>query len=254
VITEVLDQNPRVLKRPRVNIRLIEFGDFAIKYEIRFWHANYAYEPQLKADLNRQLWYALRRNNIHIPFPIRDVFLGHEERKHHEKLRMDLQNETRQILEKVPILIPLSDAERAELASRVGVQIYGAGELIVKEGEAGDSMYIIRSGACDALKAGENERMKLLSTMRKGDFFGEISLLTGEKRSATIKANEDTSLIVIDKDVFSTVINANPLISEQIAQVVIERQQKEGVLLDDLEDMAKSSKKFIHKIKQFFGI
>ena len=254
VVIQALGQNSRVLKRPRAIVRVTEFGDFAITYEIRFWHKSFAYEPQLKADINRQLWYALKRNNIRIPFPIRDVFHGHIERRYNRKQELDLRGEIDQILSNVPILSPLSDSARADLSKRVGIELYGTGELIVQEGEAGDSMYIIRSGACRALRMGQQKRMKLLRTMHRGDFFGEISLLTGDSRSATIEAIEDTSLIVIDKKVFSSVMDESPVISEEIARVVFDRQQEKGVLIDELNEIDTSREKFVFKIKRFFGI
>lgn len=254
VITDVLNQFSRVLKRPRINVRLLEFGDFAITYEIRFWHKAYGFEPQLKADISRQLWYALRRNNIRIPFPIRDVFHGNEERKYKAEMAVALESEIEQILAQVNILEPLSSEERHILAQQTFIENYGKGEVIVEEGEPGNSMYIIRSGECEATKLDENNHIKLLSKMVSGDFFGEISLLTGEPRTATVKATQDISLIVVAKDAFASVINHNDLISEEIAQVVVERQQKKGIFLENFEDMAKESRKFIEKISNFFKL
>jgi len=154
----------------------------------------------------------------------------------------------------VPILAPLSETEISDLASRVGIEVYGKEELIVEEGEAGDSMYIIRSGACEALKVENNKQLKLLSTMHRGDFFGEISLLTGYERTATIRAIDDTSLVVIDKDIFSTVMVSNPHISEQIGQVMFDRQKEKGSLIEDSANELDVSQKFINQIKQLFGI
>lgn len=253
VILDVVKEHPKVLDRPRPRVRLFDYGDFAITYEIRLWHNNYANEPQLKADINQQLWYALRRNNIRIPFPIRDVFHGHVERGHMKKQSLSLRTEARAIMETIPILTPLSDEEMTDLAGSVSIELFGEGERIVKEGEDGDSMYIIRSGACEATQIMENGKIKLLSKMHQGDFFGEISLLTGEKRSATITAVQDTSLIVIKKQIFSKFIVANPVISEQIAEVVVKRRQNQGIDVDDVEKIQVTSKKLIDSIKEFFG-
>lgn len=254
VITAVTDQHPQVLKRPRVNVRIIEYGDFSINYEIRVWHNNYAYEPQLKSDIYQQLWYALRRNKIRIPFPIRDVFHGHIEREHQKLESLSLQSEVKTMMETIPILSPLSDEELTDLSLNVDVDLYGTGEFIVQEGEDGDSMYIIRSGVCEAIKILENGRTELLSTMQQGDFFGEISLLTGEKRTATIRTTEDTSLIVIKKSIFSKIMIANPVISEQIAQVVLKRQQNKGAAMDDFNAASGNPSKLIETIKLFFGV
>ncbi|MFH1154852.1 MAG: mechanosensitive ion channel family protein [Pseudomonadota bacterium] len=254
VILRVITQNSKVLDHPKPIIRLVEFGDFAITYEIRFWHNSYGFEPQLKADINEQLWYALGRNHIRIPFPIRDVFHGHIERAHAEKQNQTLKAEIQTILGQIPILAPLSPDETANLARRVGIEIYGAGETIIRQGETGGSMYIIREGTCEASLTGESSKKRVLSNMQPGDFFGEISLLTGENRTADVSALNDVSLIVIDKEAFSSILYNNPLISEQIARLVVKRQQNNNVILETPDQIEEKSKKLISKIADFFSL
>ncbi|RJP78338.1 MAG: hypothetical protein C4522_13115 [Desulfobacteraceae bacterium] len=254
IITQVLDQNPKVLKQPKPAVRVAEFSDFSIQYEIRYWHNNYALEPQLKGEINNQLWYALQRNHIRIPFPVRDVQHAHIERKYHKENQNKMAGEIQTMFEGVPILSPLSDSERADLARKVHMEMYGAGELVVQEGEEGDSMYIVRSGSCEAILGGHRHQAKIVSTFNKGDFFGEISLLTGEKRTATIRTIEDTTLIVVDKNAFSTLINANAMISEQIGKVVVQRKMEDEMNFEASIDMSTDSQKLIRKIKLFFGI
>jgi CRP/FNR family cyclic AMP-dependent transcriptional regulator len=158
------------------------------------------------------------------------------------------------MLAKVPILSPLSSEELEELSNLVKIEVFGAEELIVQEGEVGDSMYIIRYGECEAFRLGQNHQVKLLSTMKRGDFFGEISLLTGENRTASIKAVKDTALVVINKEIFSKLLTENPNISEEIGRVVMKRQQTEGVAVGDAAAVKNGTAKFIGKIKRFFGI
>lgn len=255
VVRSVTDQHPRILRRPRVRVRLVEFGDFAITYEIRMWHENYSNEPQLKADVRQALWYALRRNDIRIPFPIRDVFHGHIERDHQNETMAAQKENARDLMASVPILQPLTTEEISDLSRNIKIQVYGAGEVIFREGDEGDSMYIIQSGSCEALKIKpESAVEKHLSTMEPGNFFGEISLLTGENRTATVKAVEDTSLIVISKDMFSNVIIANPVISEKIADIVMKRKENKGIPLDTSDDISASTTKFMETIKMFFNV
>ena len=119
VIFSILKQHPQVLSTPEPEARLIEFGDFAITYEIRFWHRNFPGEPKMKADINDRLWYALRRNSIKIPFPIRDVQHAHIERRREEALQIEARAELRQLLESIPVLKPLSPEELNGLAQQV---------------------------------------------------------------------------------------------------------------------------------------
>lgn len=253
-ILEVVDQHPKALKRPKPITRLVEFGDFAITYEIRFWIENYGDEPQIKADINKQLWYRLRRYQIRIPFPIRDVFHGHIEREHKRKKKEAFIKDIELMLGKVPILSPLSMEELSSLANLVKIEVYGTGEFIVQEGDAGDSMYIIRNGICEASRLGKDKEIKILSTMKRGDFFGEISLLTGDNRTASVKALSDTTLVVIDHEIFLTLLTANPHISEEIGQVVMARQQTKGVAIGNDAATTKGTDRFIGRIKRFFGI
>jgi small-conductance mechanosensitive channel len=80
VILDVINQQPQVMETPTPEIYLVKFGDFAITYEIRFYHNNFANERRIKSDINTQRWYALRSNHIKIRFPILDVQHRHLER------------------------------------------------------------------------------------------------------------------------------------------------------------------------------
>jgi CRP-like cAMP-binding protein len=81
-----------------------------------------------------------------------------------------------------------------------------------------------------------------------------MSLLTGEVRNATVQAAEDTSVVTIDKQVFSTVITANPNISVQLGEVLARRQKELAAIAGSLTPSAPSSMNMIDKIKAFFGL
>ena len=88
---------------------------------------------------------------------------------------------------------------REKIAQEAPIQEYGAGEIIVSHGAAGDSLYIILDGACEVLLEKDGYRSKKMATIAIGNFFGEMSLLTGEVRSATVKALEYATVIRVDK-------------------------------------------------------
>ncbi|GAG82508.1 unnamed protein product, partial [marine sediment metagenome] len=215
VIIQVLNQHPQVLKIPPPDIYLKEFGDFAITYEIRFCHHNFANEPKIKSDINYQIWYALRRNNIKIPFPIRDVHLNHIERRFQTK-ELEAQKSSFNIeglLGQVSVLSSLSAEILTQIAERSVIAEYGAGEFIVRQGDQGDSLYIIRTGSCGVYVRRNGKQENRIATIDSSEFFGEMSLLTGEPITATVRAMIDTSIIIIDKENFSNILNDNPAIS-----------------------------------------
>jgi small-conductance mechanosensitive channel/CRP-like cAMP-binding protein len=256
VIQQVLSQHRQVLKMPAPDIYLVEFGDFAITYEIRFYHTNFAGEPRIKSEINTGLWYALRRNNITIPFPIRDVYHKHIERRFQEKetASRKISFNIEGLLESVPVLSTLSPDIRAQIAERSKIAEYGAGEFIVRQGAQGDSLYIIRTGSCGVYIAKNDIQENKIATINSGEFFGEMSLLTGEPITATVRAMVDTTVIVIDKANFSIILNDNPAISVELGEILAKRQKELAEEAGRIVAHAPSSVRMIAKIKSFFGI
>ena len=256
VIIQVLNQHPQVLKIPPPDIYLKEFGDFAITYEIRFCHHNFANEPKIKSDINYQIWYALRRNNIKIPFPIRDVHLNHIERRFQTK-ELEAQKSSFNIeglLGQVSVLSSLSAEILTQIAERSVIAEYGAGEFIVRQGDQGDSLYIIRTGSCGVYVRRNGKQENRIATIDSSEFFGEMSLLTGEPITATVRAMIDTSIIIIDKENFSNILNDNPAISVQLGEILAKRQKELAEEAGRIVADTPSSSNMIAKIKTFFRI
>jgi small-conductance mechanosensitive channel len=256
VILQVLSQHRQVLKIPQPDIYLIEFGDFAITYEVRFCHTSFAIEPRIKSDINTRLWYALRRNNISIPFPIRDVRHLHIERQFQTKETASRKSSfnINGLLESVPVLSTLSPEIRTQIADRSKIAEYGAGEFIVRQGDQGDSLYIIRTGSCGVYITKDEQQENKIATINSGEFFGEMSLLTGEPITATVRAMVDTTVIVIDKANFSIILNDNPAISVELGEILAKRQKELSEEAGRIVTHAPSSVRMIAKIKSFFGI
>jgi small-conductance mechanosensitive channel len=254
VLLEVIQRHPEALTAPPPEVRLIGFGDFAINYEIRFMCKDFAVAERTKAEVNNQIWYALKRNDISIPFPIRDVSFTHIERAHQAKVAVETQAVIEEELSHVPVMGALSPEERTLLASRVRVLPFGAGETVVWEGEPGDSMYIIHAGACEILKDNGQGASSRVAVIQKGDFFGEMSLLTGEKRTATVRTIEDSRFIFIDKPLFAEMISTKPEIASFLAEVLAKRQQQLQAHVGPSGPNLSAATSLTARIKTFFNI
>ena len=252
VILDTLAEHPKVLREPLPQVRLLSFDDFAIRYQVRFWNGDFENERLIKAEIMNLLWYALKRNGIEIPFPIRDVHLHHLDVIEAKKSREQAQIEIKKALKKIPILELLSEADIGLLSSRVLPKLYGIGEAVVHQGEAGHSMYIISKGSCDIWIKGNDAA---IATLHEGDFFGEMSLLTGEPRSATVVAKEDALVFEIDKEACADILKANPAIWDALGQALAKRQAdlaaKQG---KKVEPSLSAASQFVSRIKSFFGI
>jgi len=142
----------------------------------------------------------------------------------------------------------------------VGVKTYAAGECPVRQGDAGDSFYIIKRGAVDVLVEKARGEGVVVATLGAGNFFGEMSLLTGAVRTATIRVKDDAEFMVIDRESFRSVLVNNPSIAESLSHILSERQaalaaQREKLDAATLERRKRDeSSKLLHTMREFFGL
>ena len=135
------------------------------------------------------------------------------------------------------------------------------GAVLIKCGETGDSMFILCEGLLDvrvALKEGQAESR--VAMLQAGMFFGEMSVLTGEPRSATIIAATDALVFEISKDDIAALIRNRPELAETIAQAVTTRKLRnsEAAALAGTTTMITKkismTSQLVAKMLSFFGI
>jgi CRP-like cAMP-binding protein len=102
------------------------------------------------------------------------------------------------------------------------IRVYQKGDAIIKEGETGREMFIIKSGSADVLKGEEGNQIRL-ATLGRGDFFGEMAILENEPRSATVIAREETHLLVLNTGNFMLKIRKDPTFAFNIMQKMSNR-------------------------------
>jgi len=212
-----------VLHEPKPKIRLVDYGDFAITYEIKYWIDRFGRRDDIRDNVMTRIWYLFRRNRITIPFPIRNVFHHRPDPKDRPPVIRRGSDEAKAILREVELLGPLSDEEVALVADRLEVLVFNAGEVLVRQDDPGDSFFIIVDGTV-SIRVDNHE----VGTLGPRDFFGEMSLLTGRPRAATVVAQADTRVLVIDHPCFESVLRAHPAVAETLAEV-LQRIEAENV-------------------------
>lgn len=128
-----------------------------------------------------------------------------------------------EFLRKNPLFASLSAHTLAEVADKMALEEFSAGSEIIRQGEAGDKLYVIRSGSAQ-VEVGEDGRWRQVATLGVGNFFGEAALLSGEPRNATVRAAEDAELYALGKDDFQRVIDSSPPFREELRRVLFNRQ------------------------------
>lgn len=114
------------------------------------------------------------------------------------------------LLKKVAIFAGLTPEELSALAGRVRPVQAAAGTVIVSHADPGDSLFVIASGKVKVVLYGDSGREIILSLLGEGDFFGEMSLLDSQPRSANVVATEDARLLSLDRTAFRAHLLAHP--------------------------------------------
>lgn len=247
-----------IRREPQPHVFLKSFGDFAVEYELRFWMNDYGRKYAVLDAVATRIWYALRRSGIEIPYPVRDVNVRMIP-EDLEKRREDSAYETIYAeLRSIPLFDGLTDAQISSISATSCIQRFSAGESLVIQGDTGDSMFLVKSGQLRVEVAGASSRA-VVAMLGTGDFFGEMSLLTGEPRSASVIAESDTEVIRIAKEDFASVISTDAGAVEVLSAALEERLKENAeraALSSGQESRApqRSRADILTKIRGFFGI
>ncbi|MBI3854084.1 MAG: cyclic nucleotide-binding domain-containing protein [Planctomycetes bacterium] len=129
-----------------------------------------------------------------------------------------------QLLRKVDILQPLKEEEVAMLAEDLSHHLFGRGEAICKQGDPGSTFYIIKSGLV-GVRVKKDDADVEVARLEPGSYFGEMSLLTGDPRSSTCVAIEDSELLCLDRDTFGVLLQENPPVAQAMSDILASRAQ-----------------------------
>jgi len=222
-IYKVLDDVPEVLREPPPEVGPWEYGESSIRYRIRYWLADFGEVEPTRGQIIRNVWYALRRNATDFPLPAGATPLLAS--KNHE----DLEHLMIQGLRKVDLFSDLADEDLRIIIPSVRVSQYGRGEVIIRQGAIGDSFFVLRRGKVEVLVEGADRRDPIvvghIDHASERNYFGEIALLKGEPRIASVRAATDAEVLEVKRDGFAHLFKARPESAPAIAKIAASREE-----------------------------
>jgi small-conductance mechanosensitive channel len=225
VVVTLLRDLPQVLREPPPEVLAWDYGDFSVQYRIRYWIGDYGVQEYVRDRVASSLWYALRRHSIEIPFPTRTVHVRDARQDQEEKAGAGLERELMADLRHVDFLRGLNDDELRLLVPTVAVRQFGAGEMLMRAGEQGDSMFIVRKGTAEVFAHTADGQTRHLANYSRGDFTGEMALMTGDPRSASVRAITDLEVIEMDREGFTRLFKEHPDAAAGIGNIIAARNQ-----------------------------
>ncbi len=225
VVLTLLRDMPQVMRDPPPEVLTWDYLDFSIQYRIRYWIGDYGVQEHVRDRVASSLWYALKRHSIEVPFPTRTVHVRTAREDQEEKAAADLERELMADLRHVDFLRGLNDDELRLLVPTVAVRQFGAGEMLMRAGEQGDSMFIVRRGTAEVFATAADGQTRHLANYARGDFTGEMALMTGDPRSASVRAITDLEVIEMDREGFTRLFKEHPDAAAGIGDIIAARNQ-----------------------------
>lgn len=249
-------QAPGVLTDPPPKVFLKDFGDSRIEYQVRFWIQDHERQNDICDAIRTNIWYELRRRQIKIPFPIRTLQLERARRARDDKTRAAALA----MLRTQPLFQPLDEAQLDRLVAQARLLHFGCGERIIEQGAAGESMFVLVNGEARVLVT-QNGAPKPVATLRAGDCCGEMSVLTGEPRSAGVVATADCAVLEITKPIFGELLAQQPDLLPRLSEILAQRRlETEKILSADANEATRCLKRrelaesLLARVKSFFEL
>ncbi|MEP6769345.1 MAG: mechanosensitive ion channel family protein [Acidobacteriota bacterium] len=242
-----------VASHPERRAYMKSFEAYSVVYELRYWLEDYSNYLEVDSAVRERVWYALHRAGLHIPMP----FI-----RQYQYAGGLVPAESRGALVEpavagLDLFAPLSDAERARIAEGAIERRYAPGEIVVREGDQTSSMFIVASGRLGVSIHGAAGDTRHLAVLEAGSAFGEISLLTGEPRTATVRALSETVLVEIEKKTIEPILRQNPSLCGALDAVIAERRRGAASAFDaarEEADRAPGRIALADRIVRFFGL
>ncbi|UCE43344.1 MAG: mechanosensitive ion channel [Candidatus Aminicenantes bacterium] len=244
---------PEVLESPAPEAYVLSYDDFGISYVLKFWIKHFARKYPIMTDVGTLIWYKFKRQNIEIPVPVSDK-LGEMiqsfgpkdfisgvpievDRNFHDLMRSSFLR-YQEGEKKGELLVPVEEIRT--FASFLVRHRYAPGEQIFKQGEGGESCFILASGRIKGEIAYEEKgkRYKSEFSVEPGGIFGEMSLFTGMPRTATGIVDVESELLEINTAGFSRLLESNPELADVIADLVSKRNKKNQEFLEKIKELS----------------
>lgn len=252
-------ETPGVAAEPAPLALVTGFGEWAVDYELRYWSSQVDGVSRLRDAVLSHVWYRLHRDGWTLPVPERSVHV-----ESHRHRRVDRQRwrtaRAERLLARTDLFASLDPEVRRRLAEAATLHYYDSGERLVTQGERGDSLMLLSRGSVRVSATDSEGSAEIrLAELGEGDYFGEMSLLTGAPRRATIVALGAVEVFVFDHEALRPILEGDPALAELLSRRLAERMAATTARLEDRRSAAarleqSDAHTLLHRIRSFFHL
>ncbi|HVX83984.1 MAG TPA: mechanosensitive ion channel family protein [Phycisphaerae bacterium] len=227
VLLEAVRETEGVLDKPEPVVLLDDYADSAINYKVKFWINVPQKHRTIENAVRVNAWYRLKRAGYGIPFPMRTVEFVDLDKKS-ARQREEAEKHRLTAISRNPLFASLNEEQRAKLARDADEITLGAGQVVYRQGETGDSMFLLLDGSVDVFLQLQDGRHLDVGDIDAGSFFGELSVMTGAPRPRTIRAKSDIRALEITGRHLQELFASDPTLMERISAVIARRETEQA--------------------------
>ena len=263
IVEEAVRQSEiaNVAKEPAPNCVLMEIGSTGYgRYALRYWLTDLTPDDPTDSAVRWHILTALQRSGLKTAMEEHGIFVTKENEKYEEALHNREIQLRMKTLKRVELFSQMTEEELTELAGRLRFSPFAKGEIISRQGSTAHWLYIVIRGEAEVYLETPDGGKRTVSNLSKGSFFGELGLMTGAPRSATVVAKTDVECYRLDKEMFEEILRARPSIAEEMSQVLAVRKAQRDNLTQGLDaenasrDATGRPGEILATIKRFFGL
>jgi small-conductance mechanosensitive channel/CRP-like cAMP-binding protein len=254
IILDAIKGSFGVLDHPAPSVVTNAFMDRGVEHWVRLFTTEFGKRDRVDGMARDRIWYALARHGIEMPVATHAVRLTQLPAPVPEPPESTLERRV-ECLCRVGPLTSLDAGQVRRLATDNPERLFAAGEQVVRQGAPGDSMFVILAGRVEVTACEGDLPAVRLAVLGPGDFFGEMSLMTGAPRVATVTTLEETRLLEVCKTSFGRILEAKPSLVEEIGSALRERMAERSRAIEGREQEApEPAQVILRRIRDFFSI
>lgn len=229
-------------------------------YSARYWLTDLANDDRASSNVRTRIYSALQRANIPLAVPAAQLFVEQDDPERRERKRRREIDRRLAALRTVTFMKPLHEEELLKIAESLKYSPFAAGETITRQGAVAHWLYILTEGKAEVRIQFEGAGARVVATLSAPDFCGEMGLMTGEPRTATVVALTEVECYRLDKEVFHRILGDRPEIAEEISRLLAERRLLIAAALHDSEGGDRQTQldieqnRLLGTIRGFFGL
>lgn len=231
-----------------------DYAGGAIGYAVRYWLLDQQHDAAADSVIRLHIYSVLRRNDFPLARPLMDVRVDADADSRSEAARAEEIARRVAVLANVPLFSSLQDDELTAIAGRLRVTPFVKNDVMTRQGAVAHWLYVLTSGEADVWFEDDAGQRRLVGSIGPGEVFGEMGMMTGAPRAATVAARSDAICYRIDKECFESVLRARPALAADLAEVMATRHKVLDAVRAEQGRVADDDIALLVRIRRFFHL